>query len=370
MRPSRARLALYVTGHGFGHAVRSAELLRLIWAQDESVEAVIRTTAPGWLFGSITGREVPVEGLPLDIAVAQSDPLHVDLEETLRKAKRYLSRWDELVAREVEACRKAQVSLIVGDIPPVAFAAARALGIPSLALANFSWEWIYEDYASKEPGFGPVASLLKEAYSQASLLLKLPMSPSMDTFPNQKAIPLLVRTTPEPRDKLRLRLGLGGQEKAVLLSFGGIGMEALDLDALGRFKGVRFLLFEAPSGRALPANVTLLPRRCPNHHEWVKASDAVVSKPGYGIVSECLASGTPILYTSRGDFAEYPLLVEAITRHLPSRFVPREDFLKGRWMEALEELLEAQRPEGPLLDCSGGEVAARLVLEYLRGEVC
>ena len=30
-----------------------------------------------------------------------------------------------------------------------------------------------------------------------------------------------------------------------------------------------------------------------------------MTKPGYGIISECVANGTAILYTSRGRFAEY-----------------------------------------------------------------
>ena len=34
----------------------------------------------------------------------------------------------------------------------------------------------------------------------------------------------------------------------------------------------------------------------------VGAADAVVSKPGYGIISECIANETAILYTSRGHF--------------------------------------------------------------------
>jgi hypothetical protein len=31
----------------------------------------------------------------------------------------------------------------------------------------------------------------------------------------------------------------------------------------------------------------------------------------------------------------------------------------------LEELVEEERPEGPVVDCSGGEAAAKAVLEYL-----
>ena len=190
------------------------------------------------------------------------------------------------------------------------------------------------------------------------------MSPEMGAFAAQRPIPLLVRTTDEPRDELRRRLGLSTGERVVLLTFGGIGFGGLDLEALGRLENFRFLVFEE-AAEAAPDNVTVLAHRCDNHHELVRAADIVVSKPGYGVVSECLAAGTPILYTSRGDFAEYPLLVEAIEAHLPNRFVPREEFVEGRWTHLLEELIAEERPEGPVVDCSGGEVAARAILEHL-----
>ena len=58
-------------------------------------------------------------------------------------------------------------------------------------------------------------------------------------------------------------------------------------------------------------------------------SDVVMTKPGYGIVSECLANGTALLYTARGRFAEYPVLVRrdaavsALRRDLARRSVRR-----------------------------------------------
>ena len=43
--------------------------------------------------------------------------------------------------------------------------------------------------------------------------------------------------------------------------------------------------------------------------DLVGAADVVVTKPGYGIVSDAIAAGTRMIYTDRGDFPEYPILV-------------------------------------------------------------
>jgi L-arabinokinase len=357
-------VAFYVSGHGFGHAVRCAELIRCLWEKEPGLGVVVKTSAPQWIFTLVAGRRVEVEPLECDVGVAQADSLHVDAAETLRRARALLEAWPAIVRREAEACRRAGVELVLGDIPAVAFLVAGELGVPSLALANFAWDWIYEGYVPGKEGFLEVTGAFKEAYGLSTLLLKLPMSPKMEAFPHQRPIPLLVRTTEEPRGELRRRLGIEEAERAVLVSFGGIGLSGLDLQSLSRLEGFRFLLFGEPSEPA-PENVTVLARRCANHHEWVKASDIVVTKPGYGIVAEALAASTPLLYTSRGEFAEYPLLVEAIQAHLPNRFCPREEFLRGGWWSLLGELTEEERPQSPAVDCSGARRAADAVLEHI-----
>ena len=357
-------VAFYVSGHGFGHAVRTSELIRRLWALEPELPVVVKTPAPEWLFGLLTGREVEVEHLECDVGVAQRDSLHVDTAATLHKVRALVESWDGMIESEAEACLRAGVGLIVSDIPAVACLTAKALGVPSIVLANFSWDWIYEGYAAREPGFKEVIPPMREAYGSTTLLLKLPMSPAMETFPRRKEIPLLVRTSDELRERLRERLGLKPEERAVLLSFGGIGFEGVRLDALSRLKRYRFVIFGDSADESF-TNVTVLPHRCPNHHEWVRAADVVVTKPGYGVVAECLASATPMLHTSRGEFAEYPLLVEAIVKHLPNRFVAREEFVAGRWTHLLDELTEEERPAAPVVDCSGADKAARIILEQL-----
>ena len=45
------------------------------------------------------------------------------------------------------------------------------------------------------------------------------------------------------------------------------------------------------------------------YEDVVGAVDVVITKPGYGIISECVANDTALLYTSRGHFVEYDVLV-------------------------------------------------------------
>jgi len=100
-----------------------------------------------------------------------------------------------------------------------------------------------------------------------------------------------------------------------------------------------------------------------DYADLVAAADVVVTKPGYGIVSDAVAAGTPVVYTDRGDFPEYPIMVAQMPRYLACAFVAQDDLAAGRLGPALASVLEQSRPQPPALD--GAQRSARRLLETL-----
>ena len=101
------------------------------------------------------------------------------------------------------------------------------------------------------------------------------------------------------------------------------------------------------------------------YQDLVRAADVVVTKPGYGIVSDAIAAGTRIVYTERGDFPEYPILVAEMPRYVPCAHVGNQDFLAGLWRAAIESVLA--RPVPPPPDLRGAETASRRLVAIARG---
>jgi UDP-N-acetylglucosamine:LPS N-acetylglucosamine transferase len=98
----------------------------------------------------------------------------------------------------------------------------------------------------------------------------------------------------------------------------------------------------------------------------VAAADLVITKPGYGIVSECIAGDTPLLFTSRGHFVEYDVLVAEMPRFLRCGFISQDDLMAGRWRPHIDALLrQPPPPERPRLD--GAAVAATPIVNLVRG---
>ena len=94
-----------------------------------------------------------------------------------------------------------------------------------------------------------------------------------------------------------------------------------------------------------------------------RPSTSCLTKPGYGIVSECIANDTRLLYTSRGRFREYEVFIEEMPRALPCQFIPRDDLAAGRWQDATAKLLAQPAVTPP--PTNGATVAAERLLALL-----
>ena len=97
------------------------------------------------------------------------------------------------------------------------------------------------------------------------------------------------------------------------------------------------------------------------YEDLVAAADVVVSKPGYGIVSECIANQTALLYTSRGVFAENDVLIAGMKPVVRSRFISQDDLRSGRWEPSIRALLAEPEPREHM-PTDGASVVASAIL--------
>jgi L-arabinokinase len=101
-----------------------------------------------------------------------------------------------------------------------------------------------------------------------------------------------------------------------------------------------------------------------SYEDLVAAADVVVTKPGYGIVSECIANGTALVHASRGSFVEQEVMVAEMPRLLRCQFIEREDLVAGRWRASVDAVL-AQPSPAHLVGVNGAEEAAAAILDVM-----
>jgi L-arabinokinase len=346
-------LVYYISGHGLGHSSRSIEVMRAVRALDPTRRIVVRTSAPRWVFDSAAPEGVEYQSFTADTGVVQQDSLSMDEDATARAAREFDRGFDTLVESEARWLRGTGARAVIGDVPAPAFAAAERAGIPGVAVANFTWDWIFSIY----PAFDRVApgaiDRIRRAYARTTLALRLPFHGGFDAMPAVRDIPMIARQSARGKMETRRQLGIAADAVVVLASFSGFGI-TLPIDELRRANDFVLLLAE----REPPLGL--------RYEDLVAAADVVVSKPGYGIVSECAANDTALLYTSRGSFIEYGVLVAGMTGVLRSQFIDPEDLKAGRWSASIQTLLAQLRPATkPRID--GADIAARTILELIEG---
>jgi L-arabinokinase len=318
--------------------------------------------APGLLRRTL---QVPYELLPgaCDTGVVQTSSIAHDDEATVREALAFHADFDRRVEHEVGALARQPVRLVVSDIPALAFAVADRLGVPSVAISNFTWDWIYETHPGFLPAGEAVVAEIRGCYQRAHLALELPFSGGFDVFPHVERLPLVARRPTRSRRDTRAFFDLPAKGRAALLSFGGYGLASLDLSTIDCAPGWTIVTTDSVSGaRDLPPYVRGVPESAFlssdfRYEDLIAAVDVVMTKPGYGIIAECISTGTAMVYTSRGVFREADVLVAALPRFVRARFISQADLLGGRWREALDGvLLQADAPER--MDLNGADLAA------------
>lgn len=318
----------------------------------------IRSTAPQWLFHD----SVRVSRQSIDIGMIQRDSLDFDVPATLRACRNYRKRLPELIQQETEYVKDHDVGLIVADIPPLAFEIAARLSIPSVAVTNFTWNWIYRSYTAEYPAFIPLIEELEEFYSKATLALILPYPGNMGVFPRREPIPWMTRRSTLTKEQARQLFDLPQKATVVLLSFGGLGVKRLPWAKLKELR--EFLFIATGESREHHGNLRTLAETQRDYQDLVRAADVIVTKPGYGIVADALAHQVRILYTDRGDFPEYFRLVDALRECAIADYIPRRDLLNGNLTPYLHRLLEKEH-SWPAVSLDGAAVAAEKILALL-----
>jgi L-arabinokinase len=356
-------IVAYVSGHGFGHVVRTAEVLRAVREQEPRMPVTVVTSADSAFARRTVPAPAAVRPLECDVGLAQRDALSIDEAETLRRWRAFQALSPEWVRDEAGWLRRVGARVVLGDVPPLAFDAAAEAGVPGVALANFSWDWVYRHLAGRLPALAEAAEACAASYRRTGVLLELPFAGDLGAFPRREPVGLLARRPGVDRREARRRLGLPGGP-LVLLSFGGLGLPCFDprvLAGLAEFHFVTAGEWPALPGNATGVPATRLEAAGLGYHDLVGAADVVVTKPGYGIVSDAIGAGTRIVYTERGDFPEYAVLVEGMKRYLPCAHVANADLLAGRLRPALSSVLA--EPACPSADTGGATTAARRLLE-------
>lgn len=340
-------IAYYISDYGYGHASRSVAVIRSILQQSgQFVKIIVCSckTLP-FLMRSLNGvGQVEYRRTSSDVGyVLQPGSIEPDIERLRVEYNNYIRLFSYFVDIEYRFLVKEKVDLVISDISPKPIAAANLAGITSVGVSNFTWYTAYKemlDEALLEP--------LYDAYSKMDYFISLAGAgePHWGRRGHMQADFFCRTPNLSEIEKIKMKLNPCGSKLTVFFAL-GMGISVRDLNDMALWQDESCLFVLSSNMPVERSNVTHIPDSYTESQHYLAASDIVISKPGWGTVSEAFCFGKPIILLQRGSFPEDRYTVGALNERHPYKQLTWEQLKLATIRETLMYGLQTDRFSQP-----------------------
>lgn len=327
-------LAFYISDHGFGHASRNIPIIGYILEANLEIRVIIKTgKEQGEFIKNVLEKyksRLHIYSETMDVGlILKEGSLEIDKARLEEKLKDYINTWEDRSLKEMEFLKENSVNFVVSDVVPWIFQSTNKLNIPSLLISNFTWIDIYKEYFGDK-----ICNEYKRCYELASkaFLYSLYINSMKTYLKSFEEVGLCCRDFNEENIK---KIKKQHTKKIVFISVGrsvdlknSIDVENLDYD---------FIVTEGINLKG--NNVTYLPREITNTQDYLKASDYIITKAGWGTVAEILCANKKCAVLSRNSIAEDRNTIEKLkAMNLAVEVKYEEEFNIKNILKQLDEL--------------------------------
>ncbi len=328
-------LAYYISGHGYGHAVRSAAVLKKL-SQEFSVH--IRTEIPESVF-TLQNINHNYFSLTVDAGCAQHNFIQVDDQTTLKNYSDFNKRSEILYKNERNWLEKNNIRLIICDAPSFPLKLGKELGIPALLLSNFTWYDIYSKFPYAK-NFPSLLQDLKNEYSTATVQILPQCHIENDYIETKQEIGFISLEGRNIRSQLETHFSRDFKDKIlVFIYLGLLDSTLVDWSQLEKIGNVIFISRD-PIQEADQINNLLIAKDNFPFPDLIASSDIVLTKAGYSTFATAFTHGKPVLSCSRENFAEYQAMEKFLLEKEVGLIIPPEKFFPGHWEEFIKKVLQ------------------------------
>ncbi|MFX1255570.1 MAG: hypothetical protein ACFFCZ_28465 [Promethearchaeota archaeon] len=330
------KIIYYISDHGFGHATRSIAIIDTLLKNFPNIEIIVRTSKSATLVQrSLNSSRAKVLSRKNDFGLI-SDPttFSIDIDKTKDQLISWIGTWSHYNEIERKFLIKADASLVLSDIVPQPFLIAHELGIPSIGISNFNWYDVYRPLFSNNK----IIEKIKFCYELASMALVLPMELPMEGFRRKQKIAMVSREINNDLTAFKR------QEFDYQIYYGtGFSLETpfIDTDLLLEKNICLVVPYNSPLEQQ--PNVFKIPPNEIHSQNFIAASDLIITKPGYGTVSEAVKGRTPLALIRPNFSIETTTISQNVVEMGVGREISLENLLNGEWIEEIEHLLEMRQ---------------------------
>ena len=306
-------IAFYISDHGFGHASRNIPIIRYILEAKSDVKIYIITGNKQGEFIKESLRDTNnyhnisfrfMKNTDLGL-ILKDNSLDIDKEKLNEEVIKYINSWDDRITSEKRFLTDKKVNLIVSDIVPWIFKCSQELDIQSVLISNFTWVDIYKEYLDKK-----ICDEFRNCYKLASkvFLYNFYMDSMKEYINKYEEAGFVCREF--NLDKVNL-IKSKFNKPIVFVSVG----RSVNLNSEIDVSNLNYNFIVTEGIKLIGDNVIYLPKETNNTQDYIKASDYVITKAGWGTIAECLIGKKKIAVLSRDSVAEDRWTIERLIRN-------------------------------------------------------
>jgi len=331
-------IGYFISSHGFGHASRACAVMEKL-SKIGQTNFFIFTSTPDWFFKNSLLLQYEYIATRTDVGLVQVTPFIEDISKTIKALENFIPFSDIRYAEFLRFVSKKKLDLILCDISPLGLWIAKKLGIPSILVENFTWDWIYDYYLKQYPKLDVYISIMREFYQLPDL--HFTCDPYSVLSKNSIIVSPVYREPRSSREKTRKQLKVNDEDQLVLVTMGGIPVEHIDGSITSGSDNIKFLIpIKNVNTKIETKNIIYVSHNHPYFHpDLVNASDLVIGKLGYSTVVEVYSLAKPFLYIGRNNFRESKVLEKFVCEKLISDEIELNNIISLFTLDKIQNLI-------------------------------
>jgi len=336
-------LYVCVTAHGFGHLAQLSPIVTELIGRVPGLRITLQGTVSAAFAAECLPPGFVHHQVAMDVGMPMDNPLDIRWPEAVEAYTRFCAQSADHLVRQRQLWQQDMPDLVLSDVPWLPLLAARELGVPAVGLCSLNWLDILREGPLGERLPASVIDDLSQGYQSADCFIRPAPAMPMGWLDNGLGVGPVARLGRARAGEIRANLGLSSDCKLVTYQLGGIGGGLIQA-GLPLIPGVHWLL---PGSCLERRDCSAISELGMPFIDVLASSDLLLTKPGYGSLTEAVCNGVPVLYVARHDWPEEPFLLDWLRQQQPCVEISREAFGAGNFVDELNHLLMSPKP-GPV----------------------
>ncbi|WP_079710654.1 glycosyltransferase [Paraliobacillus ryukyuensis] len=320
-------IAYYISDYGFGHATRSIAIIRnlfKLYNQPDLKVIICHSFAIDFFKDSLAGLDVEFREVDTDVGyILKPNSMNPDAKRLQDAYLSFVENWSEKLTVEKDFLAGRKIDLVLSDISPLPFIPASTLGIPSVGISNFTWYTAYTGLVDEH-----YLQTFKESYQHMDYFYSLAASqePNWGRV-NNHAFGFVSREVSNNEVK-RILDKVDPYRKNRVIYF-GLGMKVdIDLKSLELWNSENCVFLVSNNVQVDHPNVIKIPKGYTESQNYIAAADLVISKAGWGTVSEAILHHKSMMVLNRYVLNEDKNTIDYLTNYHYVTLFDWEDLMK------------------------------------------